>query len=153
MTECVLGGLPGAASGDENPQIRTIRPVRPQQVKFASVTIRVLPLVTCAIQIVDGRRIGMAGVEIGDWIARIVQTRLQAESTISDAVPDREQRQSPIGDRLPHSDRYFTPAPPLVAIASCCLRAFSSAWSMLKLDGRCRGGKSLNVCRNCATIC
>ena len=44
----------------------------------------------------------------------------------------------------------FTPPP--VAMASCSplCRAFSSAWSMLKLAGRCRGGNSWKVRRNSA---
>ena len=45
---------------------------------------------------------------------------------------------------------YF--ATPPATIASCCCCAFSSAWSTLNDAGFCRGGNSLNVLRNSATI-
>ena len=40
-------------------------------------------------------------------------------------------------------------AAPLLAVRPADIVA--STWSTLKLDGFCRGGKSLNVSTNCAT--
>jgi len=47
---------------------------------------------------------------------------------------------------------YFTPPPYAFAICCSLARAFSNAWSMLKLAGFWRGGNSWNVLRNSPTI-
>ena len=110
------------------------------------MALLVPPLVAGAIEIVDGGRIRMSGVEVANRIG----TGLG-----HGAAPLRRHRR-----RLPpaaafvvcEARRYFTPTPAPAAMAACCCRAFSSAWSMLKLAGRCRGGNSLNVLRNSPTI-
>src|SRR5260370_15886313 len=48
---------------------------------------------------------------------------------------------------------YFTPPPMALAISACCRRAFSSASSMLKLAGFCRGGDCSNVLKESPTDC
>src|SRR5262249_6443350 len=50
------------------------------------------------------------------------------------------------------SEVYFTPPPTAFAMAASCWRAFSRASPMLKLDGFWRGGNSLKVLRNSATM-
>ena len=69
--ERILGGLPRSASGDEDIQVGAIRSFGPQQVVLGAMAILVLPLVTSAIQVGDGGRIGMAGVELAHRIGVI----------------------------------------------------------------------------------
>src|SRR5262245_52635302 len=66
--ERVLGSLPRAASGDQDVEVATIRRAGPQQVILGPKSIRIPPLVARAIQILDGRRIGMTRVEIAHRI-------------------------------------------------------------------------------------
>src|SRR5262245_30768135 len=120
---CVLRGLPRSAAGDEDVQVGAERPRRPEQMELGAPTPLVPPLVTSPIEVRGGWRVRMARVERLDRVRR----------------------------RRRHT-RHFTPAPPLRSIAAWFCRAFSSAWSMLKLAGRCRGGNSWNVFRNSPTI-
>ena len=83
---------------------------------FGTMSIAVLPFGACAIQIREGRRIRVFGIQRAHGIRGGVGCAHVSA-----------------GGECAH---YFTPAPPLVSIAACCWRAFSSAWSMLKLDGR-----------------
>ena len=68
LAERVLRGLPRSAAGDEDVQIGAVRLVGPQQVVLGAMAILVPPLVASAIEIGDGRRIGVAGVEVADGI-------------------------------------------------------------------------------------
>src|SRR5262245_530113 len=65
MTEGVLGGLPGSATGDKNVQVCVVGPAGPQQVIFSATMIQVLPLITRAIEGVDRRWVGLTAVELG----------------------------------------------------------------------------------------
>ena len=59
----VLRRLERAAPGDEDVQIVAERACRPEQVELRAASIRALPVLTLTLEIGDGRRIGMAGVE------------------------------------------------------------------------------------------
>ena len=61
-------GLPRSAAGNEDVEIGAIRCSRPEEVMLGAMTIGIAPLVARAIEVVDGRRIGVAGVELGDRV-------------------------------------------------------------------------------------
>ena len=72
-TEGVFGGLPRAASGDEDIEIGAVRSVRPQQVVLGAMAVLVLPLVSSAIEVGDRGWIGVAGVELAHRIGAHVR--------------------------------------------------------------------------------
>ena len=59
----VLRRLERAAPGDQDVQIFPVFARGPEQVKLGAASIRALPVLTLTLEISDGRRIGMAGVE------------------------------------------------------------------------------------------
>ena len=59
----VLCRLERAAPGDQDVQIFPVFARGPEQVKLGAASIRALPVLTLTLEIGDGRRIGMAGVE------------------------------------------------------------------------------------------
>ena len=64
----VFRRLPGAAAGDEDVEVGAIRPIGPQQVVLGTTAVLIAPLVAGAIEIVYGRWIRVAGVEVADGI-------------------------------------------------------------------------------------
>src|SRR5262245_8616409 len=99
-TQGVLGGLPGATSGNQNVQVCAVRPTGPHRVIFGTTAILVAPFVACAIQVGDGRRIRMPGVELGHGVR--VHIRFAVPGDLDGASHDWPP------------DGYFTPAPPLL---------------------------------------
>ena len=69
--ERVLRSLPRTATGDENVQIAAERLLRPEEMVLGAGAIRVAPLVSRAIEILDRRWIGMSRVELTHGIARV----------------------------------------------------------------------------------
>ena len=64
VAERILCGLPRSAPGDEDVEIRAIGFLRPEQMVLGETPIFVLPRVTSTVQIGDGGRIGVSGVEL-----------------------------------------------------------------------------------------
>src|SRR4029434_2437948 len=63
--ESVLRRLPCAAAGDQNMEIGAIRRVGPEQVMLGPMTIGILPFLSRPIEVGDGWRIWVPGVEVG----------------------------------------------------------------------------------------
>src|SRR4029453_4529305 len=69
--ESVVRPLPGAAAGDQNIEIGAIRRVGPEQVMLGPMTIGILPFLSRPIEVGDGWRIWVPGVEVGYRVTHI----------------------------------------------------------------------------------
>jgi hypothetical protein len=67
----MLGGLRSSTAGDEDGLIFFVGAVRPEQMKVSAASLGILPLPLIFFQIFNGRRIGIAVVEIADFAGYI----------------------------------------------------------------------------------